>query len=57
MEERTEAELFGIAIDLCLMVMEVHQKDIHNLKGDNVLVVHVIDFGYANDKGRCYCLV
>lgn len=52
-----------MAIDLCMKVQEVHQKNvIHNdIKGDNVIVdncgkTHLIDFGNANEKGRPYRL-
>lgn len=46
-----------VAIDLCMKVQEVHQKNvIHNdIKGDNV-IVDLIDFGNANEKGRPYRL-
>lgn len=42
--------MLDVAIDLCIRLREVYQKDIHNdLKGDGVLGHDC--FGNANEKG------
>ncbi|XP_047482974.1 serine/threonine-protein kinase-like protein At5g23170 [Penaeus chinensis] len=62
LRRRTDKELMDIAIDICVKVREVHQKDIiHNdLKQDNIIVdeyrkVHLIDFGNAVKIGEPFC--